>query len=143
MMRDEEEVRAASGRFYEALTQLCRGDPAAMEDAWHHTVGVSTVHPFGEWSYGWEQVWATWQEIAQNARDGTVIGRHIEVSVHGTIAYTTGVEEVSVSYGKTVARWSANVTNVFSKTGGEWKMIHHHSDKAPAAEEAVEKLAES
>jgi ketosteroid isomerase-like protein len=140
MTRDDEEVRAASARFYEALNQLCRGDPARMPDVWHQTAHVSTVHPFGDWAYGWEQAWATWQEIAQSARNGTVLARDLKIFVYGTMAYTTGVEDVTVSYGETVARWSANVTNVFSKTDGEWKMIHHHSDKAPAAEEALERL---
>lgn len=142
-MRDEEEVRAASARFYEALNQVCRGDSAAMADVWDQTAGVSTVHPFGEWAHGWEQVWVTWKEIAQAARNGTIIALKTKVFVHGTIAYTTGIEEVTVSYGGSAARWSAKVTNVFSKNHGTWKMIHHHSDKAPAAEAAVEKLAGS
>jgi ketosteroid isomerase-like protein len=140
MTRDEEDVRSASARFYEALNQIWRGDSTGMADAWHHTLPVSAVHSVGEWAWGWDQVWVTWQEIAHATRNGTVIARDIQVSIHGTIAYTTGVEEVTVSYGDGVARWSANVTNVFCKIGETWKMIHHHSDKSPAAEEALERL---
>jgi ketosteroid isomerase-like protein len=141
MTRDEEAVRVASARFYDALNQLCRGNPAPMKEAWHQTARVTTVHPLGEWAYGWEQVWASWEEIAQIARNGTIVARDIKIFVYGTIAYSTCVEDVSVTYGEAAVKWSANVTNVFLENGGEWKMIHHHSDKAPAVEDAVEKLA--
>jgi ketosteroid isomerase-like protein len=143
MTQEEEEIRAASARFYEALNRVCRGDPATMGDTWHQTAHVTTVHPVGEWAHGWEQVWASWEEIAQTARNGSIVARDVRTFVYGIIAYTTCVEDVTVTYGETTARWSANVTNVFLNTDGQWKLIHHHSDKAPALEEAVERLAES
>ena len=50
---------------------VCRGDPAPMEDVWHHTDRVTTAHPLGDWAYGWEQVWASWQELSLTARNST------------------------------------------------------------------------
>jgi ketosteroid isomerase-like protein len=141
MTEDEEDVRRASARFYEALNQLCRGDPSAMPDAWHQTPIVTTVHPLGDWARGWDQVWAGWQEIAKTATNGTIVARDINICLYGDVAYATCVEDVTVTYGEIPVRWSANVTNIFHKLG-KWKMVHHHSDKAPAAEEAVAKLAE-
>jgi|HubBroStandDraft_2_1064218.scaffolds.fasta_scaffold82387_2 ketosteroid isomerase-like protein len=140
MTRDEEDVRSASADFYRALNRLCRGDPAAMPGVWHQTAEVTTVHPLGEWAYGWEEVWAGWQEIARIARQGAVVARDVRVALYGQLAYTTCVEDVTVTYGEMTLRWSANVTNIFQKEGA-WKMIHHHSDKAPQAEEAVERIA--
>ena len=140
MMKDEEDVRRASAYFYEALNRLCRGDPAGMPGAWHQTPRVTTVHPLGEWAYGWDQVWAGWQEIARIARNGAVVARDVRVSLYGDVACATCVEDVTVTYGEMTIRWSANVTNIFHKVE-EWRLIHHHSDKAPQAEEAVEKLA--
>jgi hypothetical protein len=140
MVEDEEDVRRASACFYEALNRLCRGDPAAMPDAWHQSAQVTTVHPLGEWAYGWDPVWASWQEIAKIAREGAVVARDIRVCLYGSVAYTTCVEDVTVTYGATTVRWSANVTNIFHKTE-QWKMIHHHSDKAPAIEKIVDQIA--
>jgi ketosteroid isomerase-like protein len=140
MMPDEEDVRVASARFYEALNQVARGDLATMADTWHQTDRVTTAHPLGEWAYGWEQVWASWEELSLTARNGTVIARDLRIFVYDSVAYTTCVEDVTVSYGETLARWSANVTNVFYKSGGAWKLVHHHSDKAPAAEDAVQRM---
>ena len=140
MTREEEAVAAASARFYDALTQLIRGNATPMSEAWHQTDRVSSGHPFGDWAHGWEQVWATWTEIAQSARNGTVVARDVRIFVHGTVAYSTCVEEIRVSYGDQSASWAANVTNVFAESDGEWKMIHHHSDKVPAAEDVVEKM---
>lgn len=140
MTQDEEDVRAASARFYDALNQLCCGNPATMAGIWDTTSHVTTAHPFGDWAHGWEEVWATWKEIAHSARNGSIVARNIRVLVYGTIAYTTCVEDVTVTYGETVVRWSANVTNIFRRIGEEWKMVHHHSDRAPALDAAVNTL---
>jgi hypothetical protein len=34
-------------------------------------------------------------------------------------------------------QFEANTTNVYARRDGQWKMIHHHPDKAPAAEDAI------
>jgi ketosteroid isomerase-like protein len=142
MMRDEDDVGAASARFYEALNQLNRGNPGPMADAWHQTPRVTNAHPLGEWAHGWEQVWASWQEISQSARNGNIVARDVRIFVYGSMAYTTCVEDVAVTFGPNSLRWRANVTNIFHKAGGEWKIIHHHSDKAQAIADAVDQMAD-
>jgi|ERR1700683_3974261 ketosteroid isomerase-like protein len=142
MTRDEEDVGVASARFYEALNQVCHGHPGLMMDVWHQTPRVTTAHPLGEWAHGWEEVWASWQEISHTARNGNIVARDLRIFVYEAVAYTTCVEDVAVTFGANALRWRANVTNIFRKAGGEWKMIHHHSDKAQAVEEAVDKMAD-
>jgi ketosteroid isomerase-like protein len=141
-MSDEEQVRRASERFYEALNRLCNGDPSAMQSVWHQDATVTTAHPMGDWARGWDEVWVTWDEIGRMVRRGSIKIRDMHVAVHGDVAYTTGVEEVDSMFGPTRVRFSANTTNIYVRRGGEWRMVHHHADRAPAAEKAIDHLAE-
>jgi hypothetical protein len=140
-MTQEEEVKAATVRFYDALEAMVDGKGlGGMIDAWHHTPRVTSGHPFGEWAYGWEQVLATWKELnalGQEGKGGTKI-RDIRVFVYGDVAYTTGVFTTSPSFGGA----TMNVTNVLHRDGGVWKIVHHHADKTPTVEAAYDKLAQ-
>jgi ketosteroid isomerase-like protein len=93
----------------------------------------------GDWADGWRYIWASWREIANFVR-GTVRTREIRVIVRGDLAYTVGIEDCTTLVGGKEANWSANVTNVFVRTADGWKLLHHHSDKAPAAERALDEL---
>ena len=134
-------VKAASDRFYVALDALCKGEPALMVEAWHHSPRATISHPMGEWAEGWDQIHATWLELAKVISDGGVVLRGLKIFVYGDIAYTTAVEEADIVLGGRRASWSANVTNIFHREGGVWKIIHHHADKAPSAEKAIDALA--
>jgi ketosteroid isomerase-like protein len=140
-MSDDDQIRRASDRFYEALNRLCNGEPSAMRRVWHQDATVTTAHPMGKWARGWDEVWVTWDEIGRMVRRGSVKIRDLHVAVHGDVAYTTGVEDVDSMFGPTRVRFSANTTNIYVRRGGEWRMVHHHADRAPAAEKAIDHLA--
>lgn len=140
-MSEEAAIRAASARFYEALNRLIHGDPSTMVEAWHHSEQATTVHPMGTWVHGWEQIWASWQELAQAQLGGSVQPLDLKVFIYGDFAYTTGIEDVVIAVGGRELRWQANVTNAFQRRDGVWKMVHHHSDKSPNAERAIEELS--
>jgi ketosteroid isomerase-like protein len=140
MASAKEEAEQAIERFYAALDQCLRGKPETMAEAWHHTDYVTTVHPFGHWAQGWQEVWATWQEIAavfgiykgheqRTDRIGGITG--LKVGVHGDAAYGASVFEsrLLLKEGPLVLR--VNCTNVVHKIDGAWKLVHHHPDQAP------------
>ena len=139
-MSDEEQVRAASDAFYRALRQVCRRNAAPMSEVWHHDERVSTVHPMGSWVVGWEQVWATWQELAHVLSAGEITVHDARMQLLGDVAIIACVEDVSLTIGESPVRWRSNVTNVFARRAGHWKMIHHHADKAPSAEKAIDEM---
>jgi ketosteroid isomerase-like protein len=140
-MSVEQEIEAASRRFYEALNQLCAGNSAPMSEVWHHDVPVSSAHPMGEWVQGWEPLWASWQELALTITSGQVLPRQLSIFVVGDLAYTVGIEDCTIVIGEQEVRWTANVTNLFRRHQGTWKIVHHHSDKSPAAEQSIDALA--
>src|SRR5262249_38829227 len=140
MATEEEEVKAAAHRFYDALEQIIAGrGPEAMEMAWHHTQRVSTAHPIGDWSHGWEEGGAAWKVIADSGKaenPGTRV-RDVRAHVRGDMAYVTCVFIASPAFGSI----EMNTTDVLEKIGGSWKVVHHHADKAPKVEETFNKLA--
>lgn len=140
MSDQDEEVRAAALRFYAALEDMVDGRGLeAMRTVWHHTDRVTTGHPSGEIAQGWDEVWATWNIFAQfgkKGRGGTRV-RNLLVCRYGDFAYTTCVFDSSPAFGGD----SLSCTNVLTREGGVWKLVHHHADKSPAMGAALEKLA--
>lgn len=136
-MTARDEVRQAHESFYAALNRVVRSDYSLMEDAWMHDDDVSTVHPMGQWAAGWEQVAATWETLSNTLSEGDVRVSDLRVFVHGDVAYTIGVEHVTfIVMGRRV-QFDANTTNIYRRGDGGWKIVHHHPDKAPSAEEAI------
>jgi hypothetical protein len=139
-MTQEEEVRAAVLYFYQALEELFTGKGVdSMSKAWHHTPRVSSSHPFGPWSYGWDELWATWVECANLANPeskGSSINE-LKIQVYGDIAYSTGIFRTAPNFGS----MAMSVTNILQKVDGVWKLIHHHADKTPALEAKLDEAA--
>jgi ketosteroid isomerase-like protein len=134
---EESEVRRASDLFYAALNRVVKSDGSQMPVAWWHDDQVTTTHPMGGWAVGWKQVSATWDELSKTLSEGVVEVTDFNVFVHGEVAYTTGIEHVTFTVLNQQVRFQANTTNIYAKRGGQWKIIHHHPDRAPAAEDAI------
>lgn len=157
MGNGEAEAKKATLRFYQALDDLILGKGTKdMSDAWHHVDYVSTVHPFGHWAQGWQEVWATWEEIAaafscyrghahRTDGIGTIFG--LKVNVLGDVAYTIGVYKSRLYIPDVpggVTGLNVNCTNVVQKREGVWKMVHHHADQAtPEFQAALARLVEA
>jgi hypothetical protein len=140
MTQDEEEVIAATRRFYDAIEDMVSGRGLeSMRAAWHHTDRVTSGHPSGEWAEGWDEVWATWTVFAafgRADRGGSKI-RSLRAYVYGDLAYTTCIFIASPGFGGD----SLACTNVLHRADGVWKIVHHHADKSPSMGAALEKIA--
>ena len=71
-MTIEDEVRAASDKFYSALNRMLNGDASLLGDIWSHSATVTTMHPIGGREVGWDQVRGSWEQLAQLATQGQV-----------------------------------------------------------------------
>ncbi|MBN2369965.1 MAG: nuclear transport factor 2 family protein [Vicinamibacteria bacterium] len=146
-MAPEEEARTATLKFYQALDDLLLSKGTqAMSQAWHHDEFVTTVHPFGHWSRGWDEVWATWEEIAALfsfyrghavRQDGIGAIHDLRIAVLGEAAYTIGIYKSRLYMPEGEVLLSVNCTNVLQKRAGVWKIVHHHPDQAPADYQAA------
>jgi ketosteroid isomerase-like protein len=113
-------VAEANERFYLALEQA---DLEAMESVWLHADHVLCAHPGRRALRGWEQVWGSWRAILGSGGNPQVILTEATVDRRGGVAWVTAVENM-LSGGHTGA---AVALNIFEFTGGEWKMVAHHS----------------
>ncbi len=140
MTKDEQDVRAATLRFYDAIEQLTVGRGLdAMRDAWHHTAGVTSGHPSGDWAEGWDEVLATWEVFSSFGAEDRGGGRveNLKVRVCGDMGYVASTFHAPEALGGEVL----SCTNVLQRVDGKWKVVHHHADKSPAMGAALEKLA--
>jgi ketosteroid isomerase-like protein len=137
-MSVKEEIMAAHDRFYAALNEMIADKPRSMPDAWYHDDDATTTHPMGHWAIGWDQVIATWEALGDALSDGGVRVTDLHIGIYGDMAYTIGVEHVTFRImGGEQMSFTANTTNIYRNGPEGWKMIHHHPDKAPEAEEAA------
>ena len=137
-MAVEDEIRQASEQFYAALNREINGDPGPMMEVWSHGSGVSTLHPLGGINVGWEAVRAGWEQAAQAISDGQVsLEDLVVVPLADDVAYTVGTEHGQAKFGDDTIGVDWRVTNIYRREGGEWKIVHHHTDVSPALAEGL------
>ncbi|HYQ29557.1 MAG TPA: nuclear transport factor 2 family protein [Polyangiaceae bacterium] len=139
--------------FYDALDALLRGQGTQpMSQAWHHADYVSSSHPYGDWAFGWAEVWATWQEGAavwahyhgHADRSDRICGiQDLQVKVHGDTAYGASVYRSKFYMSEGELNLKVNCSDVLHLIDGAWKVVHHHADQAPPAWQArIEKMVQ-
>ncbi len=140
-MAVEDEIRQASEQFYAALNREINGDPGPMMEVWSHGSEVSTMHPLGGVNVGWEAVRAGWEQAAQAISDGQVsLDDLVVLPIADDVAYTVGTEHGQAKVGGDTVDVDWRVTNIYRREGGEWKVVHHHTDVSPAVVEAFDRL---
>lgn len=139
-MAAEDEVRAASKRFYAALTRMLNGDASALTGIWSHAPTVTTMHPIGGRQVGWDQVRGSFERVAQVSSRGHVelIDQFIQVA--GETAYELGIEQGQFWLYGQLATVDARATNIYRREAGAWKIVHHHGDLSPNIIDVLSRL---
>ncbi|MDZ5646295.1 nuclear transport factor 2 family protein [Nitrospirillum sp. BR 11828] len=113
---DVQAVLAANRRFYQAVAER---DVAGMETLWAQDGEVRCVHPGWPALSGWEQVMRSWRDLLGNPRSPDVRHQGAQAMVHGDIGWVVCEEFV--------ASTALVVTNLFARSVGGWRMIHHQA----------------
>jgi uncharacterized protein (TIGR02246 family) len=127
-MSAENEVGAASSQFYAALNSVANGDARPMAAIWSQSADATTMHPIGGRQVGWDQVRASWQQVAEIASEGRVTLGDQLIRVVGDAAYELGTEHVVMTLAGHSVRGEVRVTNIYRREGGAWRIVHHHAD---------------
>jgi ketosteroid isomerase-like protein len=98
------------------------------------------MHPPGGTQVGWDEIRASWEDLAKICSKGRVELRDQRISIGEDLAYETGTEHVNVMIAKDQAQADLRVSNVFRREGSEWKMVHHHVDLNQTMLEILSKL---
>ena len=111
---DVEAVLAANRAFYDAFNAK---DTEAMAEIWAEGE-VTCIHPHHAVIAGRAAVLETWRQILTNPDQGRIVFAAERPRIGGDIGVIAGRELVA---GVPIA-----ATNVFLRSGGRWRMIHHH-----------------
>ena len=107
-------------------------------EVWSHGSDVTTLHPLGGRETGWEEVRASWEQVAQAFSDGQVsIEALVVVPLADDVAYTLRTEHDQAKLGDETVGIDWRVTNIYRREEGEWKVVHHHPDVSPALVEVL------
>jgi ketosteroid isomerase-like protein len=136
-MTAEDEVRTASKEFYAALNRMLGGDASSLEDIWSHDTTITTMHPIGGREIGWQQVRASFEQVARSSTGGRVEITDQLFRIAGDVAYELGVERAQFSISGEPLSVNSRVTNIYRRQAGNWKIVHHHGDKSPGIFEAL------
>ena len=107
---------------------------------WAHRDDVTTLHPIGQREVGWEQVGPVWGQVASMCTEGRVRLHDQLIRVGTDPAYEVGVEEAEITMAGERVAFNERVTNIYRREGGEWKIVHHHSDPSAAANDLLRRL---
>jgi hypothetical protein len=72
----------------------------------------------------------TRREVSSHRRRVRLTDQKIQVS--GDLAYELGVERGTITMAGQEVTLDHRVTNVYRREAGTWKIVHHHTDVAPA-----------
>ena len=139
-MTIENDVRAASEKFYSALNRMLNGDASPLGDIWSHSANVTTMHPIGGREVGWDQVRGSWEQVAQLATHGQVRLSDQFIQVAGDTAYEFCVEHVQFTLAGQPVTGECRVTNIYRRESGAWQIVHHHTDIAQSMIDALSRL---
>lgn len=112
-------VLAANQRFYDAHEGR---DIAAMEAVWEGSDRIVCIHPGWAILRGWDEVMASWHRILSGPGRNQFILTNVAVGVAGDLAWVT-LDENLVDR---TATGTIAATNLFTRDGSIWRMIHHH-----------------
>ncbi len=112
---DEDAVLAANAAFYRAFRVA---DFDAMKRIWSSHSLVACMHPGWPALHGYAQVLASFRAIMKTGTPA-VSAHQVCTVMLGDSAFVTCVEHVEQS--RLVA------TNIFTRQGGTWKLVHHQS----------------
>ena len=114
-----DEILTVNQAFYDAHEQR---DLVAMSRVWEHSDRACCIHPGWPILRTWPLIEESWRRIFAGAGRNQFIVTNAELHVLGDVAWVS-LDENLVDAGMT---GTVAATNVFARSGTEWKMILHH-----------------
>lgn len=124
-MTQHDAVLFANEAFYLAFGSR---DYSAMADIWASRAPVACIHPGWPPLHGREDVLESWRGIFGGDNPPEISCHAPRAYVYGDVATVLCYERVPQSY--------LIATNVFTREGGLWKLVHHQAGPTNGSPEA-------
>jgi ketosteroid isomerase-like protein len=134
-MTDRETFRnLISQRQHEMEEALVRGDVGPRLQMWSHNDPVTLFAALGASKTGWDELEPMFHSVASRVSGGhDVTYEIVSFDVSGDLAWTVGFSRFTASIDTgPFTRYTLRVTHLYRREGGEWKIVHEHSDFQPA-----------
>lgn len=118
----------ANEAFYAALEAR---DLDLLDRLWLHEGWVRCVHPGRDAIVGWPSVRRSFEQIFAHTRLLHVTPTAVDVMVFGELGVIACVENITLESEDEMGMTAAQATNIFRRTDGGWRMMHHHASPAP------------
>jgi len=144
-MTDRESFRTEiSERVHAAEEALVRGDVGPRLLMWSHDDPVSVFAAVGPSKSGWDELEPMFHSVAARLSGGHDVTYEImSFDVSGDMAWTAGFARFTTTMdGGPPTRFTLRSTNVYRREGGEWKMVHEHTNFEPTDDEQSLPIAE-
>ena len=128
-------LEAANAAFYQAFEAL---DLAAMDRVWVHDEDVQCVHPGWPLLTGWPAVRESWQAIFANTEEMRFTISDVRSAIHGEVGWVTCTENILSDVQGRVGVTKILATNLYTRGGDAWRMIHHHASHVLGHPDAAE-----
>lgn len=129
-MTDRDEfLRWVKSELYDAELALHNGDASARRALWSRNEPVSIL---GAWynALGRQEVDELFTRLERALSDSKSYVFELQAyDVVGDMAYTAGLEHISVSVDGQPRSYTLRVTQVYRREAGEWKVVHRHGDE--------------
>jgi ketosteroid isomerase-like protein len=148
-MTAEDNVDELLAQFDLAVDDFLKGNPEPVKKVYSHRQDATLANPLGPAVRGWEQVAATIELAASQAREGEIGDvENVVKYVTPQLAYIVRMErsEVKVGGQEAVTPISLRVTMIMRPEDGVWKIVHRHADPittARPAESVIQQVAPS
>ncbi|MCX5949472.1 MAG: nuclear transport factor 2 family protein [Cyanobacteria bacterium] len=120
----------AADAFFAAMNKMLSGDVAGIEAIWSEADDISHLGPMGAISMGRAAVMADFARESAMGFKGTLVadGRHfVETQEMGYLVCMSRTRGMSKE-GQTIQK-DIRATTVFRKEAGQWRVVHHQSDR--------------
>jgi ketosteroid isomerase-like protein len=136
-MSDHEEVRQANRGFYDAFETL---EVEQMERVWLQEPHIVCIHPGWRPLSGWGPIMHSWERIFDSTFEMKFDISEIQIMVQGDLAVVVVQENLTQRGYDGIIKSTVLATNVFERSGGEWKMVLHHGSPVamPADEPPIQ-----
>jgi ketosteroid isomerase-like protein len=133
-MTDRETFRNLISQMqHEAEEALVRGDVGPRLQMWSHKDPVTLFAALGASKTGWDELEPTFHSVASRVSGGHAVTYEIvSFDLSGDLAWTVGFSRFTASIdGGPLTRYTLRVTHLYRREGGDWKVVHEHSDFQP------------
>lgn len=127
---DKDLILEVNTRFYQALATR---DLELMGTVFVHDDRAGCMHPGWVMLKGWEAIRQSWENVF-DPRDQLEIKLHnLSIEIEGDTAWVTCIQELTYIKRDPVMMNVSVSTNIFKKTGTEWKMVIHQASPMPVS----------